>query len=75
MGHWFWNVLTYGWDKLIEVAEGEKGLGKLSKKQLERSSDDVNILPLTILQVQFLCGHTAHAPLITAQQGAVLSTT
>lgn len=33
----------------------------------------MNILPLTILQVQFLCVDTAHAPLSSAQQGAVMS--
>ena len=34
----------------------------------------MNILPLTVLQVQFLCVDTGHAPLISAQQGTVLPT-
>lgn len=66
-------LLTDGWDELIKVAVGEKRLRKLSEKQLQRSGDDVNVLPLTVLQVQLLCGDTSGAQLIKTQQGAPLS--
>lgn len=68
------DVLTDGCDKLIEVAVREKWLRKLSEKQLQRSSDDMNVLPLAVLEVQFLCLGVTGAQLIRAQQGAVLST-
>lgn len=66
-------LLTDGWDELVKVAEGEKRFRKLSEKQLQRPGDDVNVLPLTVLQVQLLCGDTSGAQLITTQQGAPLS--
>lgn len=66
-------LLTDGWDELIKVAVGEKRLRKLSEKQLQRSGDDVNVLPLTVLQVQLLCGDTSGAQLVKTQQGAPLS--
>lgn len=55
------------------MAVGEKRLRKLSEKQLQRSGDDVNVLPLTVLQVQLLCGDTSGAQLVKTQQGAPLS--
>lgn len=70
----FKDVLTDGCDKPIEVAVREKWLRKLSEKQLQRSSDDMNILPLAVLEVQLLCLGVTGAQLIRPQQGAVLST-
>lgn len=70
----FRSLLTDGCDELIKVAVWEKRLRKLPEKQLQCSGDDVNVLPLTILQVQFLCLNTTGAQPIKAQQGALLST-
>lgn len=68
------NLLTDCWDKVIEVAEWEKWLRKLSKKQFQCSRDDVNVLPLAILEVQVLCVNTTVVQLMRAQQGALLAT-
>lgn len=70
----FKNLLTDGCDKPIEVAVGEKWLRKLSEKQLQRSGDDVHVLPLAVLEVQFLCLNTTGTQFIRAQQGELLST-
>lgn len=70
----FNNLLTDGCDELIKVAEWEKRLRKLSEKQLQRSGDDMNVLPLAVLEVQFLCFNTTGAQPIKAQQGVLLST-
>lgn len=70
----FKNLLTDGCDKPIEVAVREKWLRKLSEKQLQRSRDDVHVLPLAVLEVQFLYLNTTGAQLIRAQQGELLST-
>lgn len=49
--------LTYGSDELVKAAEGKQRLWKLSQEKLERSSDDVDLFPLSVLQVQLLlCG-------------------
>jgi len=66
-------MLTDGCDEVIKVAVWEKRLGKLSEKQLQRSGDDVHVLPLAVLQVQGLCGNRTGAQPINAQQGALPS--
>jgi hypothetical protein len=53
-------LLTYGLDEVAEVAEGEEGFRKLPEEKLQSPSDDVGVLPLAILQVQFLCRTELH---------------
>lgn len=67
-------MLTDGCDEAIKVAVWEKWLSKLSEKQLERSGEDVDVFPLSVLQVQFLCLNTTGAQIINDQQRAPLST-
>ena len=55
------NPLTDGRDEVIKVAVGEKRLGELSEEQLQGSRDDVDILPLAVLEVQLLCLDTTGA--------------
>lgn len=66
-------MLTDGRDELIKVAVWEKWLGKLSEKQLQRSGDDVNVLPLSVLQVQLLCFDTMRTSAVKTQQVALQS--
>jgi len=46
--------LTDGSDELLEGAEGKQRFWKLSKEKLQSSGDDVDLLPLPVLQVQLL---------------------
>lgn len=69
------GLLTDGCDEPVEVTEGEKRLRKFPEEQLEGTGDDVNVLPLAVLQVQLLCWDATGAQHIRAQQGAPLHTT
>lgn len=61
---WLVNVLTDGFDETVKMAIGEERLGKLSEKQLQGPGDDMNVLPLAVLQVQLLCStQQEHSPL------------
>lgn len=52
------QALTDGRDELAEVREGEKGLRQLSKEELQGTSDNVDVLPAPVVQVQALiCGN------------------
>ncbi len=66
------NLLTDGRDELVKVAVREKRLRKLPEKQLQRSGDDMNVLPLAVFEVQLLC-FNKHVQPVKAQQGALLS--
>lgn len=44
-------LLTDGLDEAAEVTEGEKGFRKLPEEQLQSPCDNVDVLPLAILQV------------------------
>lgn len=48
------ELLTDGVDEVVEGDVGEEGLWKLSEKHLQGSCGDVDILPLTVIQVQLL---------------------
>lgn len=41
-----------------EEAEGHEGLGKLAKEKFQRSRDDMNVLPFTLVQIQLLLWET-----------------
>lgn len=47
-------VLTYSSNELVKAAEGKQWLWKLPQEKFQSPSDDVNFLPLSILQVQVL---------------------
>lgn len=47
-------ALTDGGDELFEDAEGKQRLWKLPQEKLESAGDHVNLLPLSVLQVQVL---------------------
>lgn len=47
-------VLTDGSDELVEAAEGEQRLWKFPQEKLQCSSDHVDLVPLSVLQVQLL---------------------
>lgn len=47
-------LLTNGRDKLVKMAEREERLRQLAEEELERPSDDMNIIPTAFLQVQAL---------------------
>lgn len=64
------SLLTDGCDEPVEVTEGEKRLRKFPEEQLEGAGDDVDVLPLAILQVQLLCWDATGAQHVRAQQGA-----
>lgn len=52
------RALTDGRDELAEVREGEKGLRQLSKEELQGTSDNVDVLPAPVVQVEALiCGN------------------
>lgn len=55
------SLLTDGRDEVVEVAEREQRVWKLPEKQLQCSGDDVDVLPLTVLEVQLLCSDTKQA--------------
>lgn len=46
--------LTYGLDEHIEKAKGKQRLWQFTEKQLQRTSDDMNVLPLAVTQIQLL---------------------
>lgn len=48
------QLLTDGVDEVVEGAIGEERLWKLSEKHLQGSCGDVDVLPLTVIQVQLL---------------------
>lgn len=47
-------VLTDGSNELVEAAEGEQRLWELPQEKLQSSSDHMDLLPLSVLQVQLL---------------------
>lgn len=46
--------LTDDFHKRLEELEREQRLGQLTEKHFESSSDNVDVLPLTVVQVQVL---------------------
>lgn len=46
--------LTYGVDKVREGSIGEERLGELPEEHLEGSSGDVDVLPLSVIQIHLL---------------------
>lgn len=48
------QALTDGRDKLAEVREGEEGLRQLSKEELQGASDNVDVFPAPVIQVETL---------------------
>lgn len=48
--------LTDGGDELLKAVEGKQRLWKLSEEKLQRSGDHMDLLPLSVIQVQmFFC--------------------
>lgn len=47
-----WCLLTDGLHELVEESEGEQRLWQLPEKHLERPGDDVDVLPLAVVQVK-----------------------
>lgn len=48
------HTLTDGCDELAEVREGEEGLRQLSKEELQGTSDNVDVFPAPVIQVETL---------------------
>lgn len=48
------DVLTYRLHKLFKEAVWEQRLRQLSEKHLECSGDNVDVLPLAVVQIQLL---------------------
>ena len=48
------RALTDGSDELVEAAEGKQRFWELPQEKFQSSGDDVNLLPLSIIQVQLL---------------------
>lgn len=46
--------LTDAVDKVREGSVGEEGLGELPEEHLEGSSGDVDVLPLSVIQIHLL---------------------
>lgn len=67
-------MLTDGCDEPVEVTEGEKRLRKFPEEQLEGAGDDMDVLPLAVLQVQLLCWDVTGTQHVRTQQGAPLNT-
>lgn len=47
-------LLTYGLHKQLKESKGKQRLWQLAEKHLERAGDNVDILPLAVVQVQLL---------------------
>lgn len=47
-------VLTDGSDELVEAAEGKQRFWELSQEKFQSSCDHMDLLPLSIIQVQVL---------------------
>lgn len=47
-------LLTDGVDEVVEGAVREEGLGELPEEHLEGSCGNVDVLPLTVIQVHLL---------------------
>lgn len=52
--------LTDGLHERLEEPEGEQRLRQLAEKHFEGSGDDVDVLPLTVIQVQGLLWGVRH---------------
>lgn len=52
------------------MAVGEERLRQFPEEQLEGAGDDVHVLPLAVLQVQFLCAETK-SECVSGQQVAL----
>lgn len=56
------NKMNWGWGGSLtdclhdvgEETEGHEGLGKLAKEKFQSSRDDMNVLPITLVQIQLL---------------------
>lgn len=67
------DLFTDCCDEAGKVTVREERLRKLPEKQLQCSSDNVNVLPLTVFKVQLLCFNITVAQLVKCRQRAQLS--